>query len=78
MDPERATYRDVILGHYRKEAEAHGKDASSTMRDEIARGREIASLLRVLELLKSRGAPRSSSISCRRRSACGRPAFPSW
>jgi ubiquinone/menaquinone biosynthesis C-methylase UbiE len=62
MDPESATYRDVILGHYRKEAEEHGKDASSTMRDEITRGREIASLLRVLEFLKSRGAPATNVL----------------
>jgi ubiquinone/menaquinone biosynthesis C-methylase UbiE len=57
MDPERATYSDVILEHYRKEAEEHGKDASSTMRDEITRGREIASVLRVLEFLNAGGAP---------------------
>lgn len=55
MDPENASYSDVILGHYRREAEEHGKDASSTMRDAITRGREIASVLRVLELLRSRG-----------------------
>jgi ubiquinone/menaquinone biosynthesis C-methylase UbiE len=56
-DPERATYSEVILEHYRKEAEEHGKDASSTMRDEITRGREIAGVLRVIEHLRSRGAP---------------------
>jgi ubiquinone/menaquinone biosynthesis C-methylase UbiE len=54
---ETASYSDVILEHYRKEAEQHGKDASSTMRDEITRGREIASVLRVLEHLTSQGAP---------------------
>ncbi len=57
MDSESAAYSDVILGHYRKEAEEHGKDASSTMRDEITRGREIASVLRVLAYLEARGAP---------------------
>ena len=57
MSSEHATYSDVILEHYRKEAEEHGKDASSTMRDEITRGREIASTLRVLEFLKAQGAP---------------------
>ena len=49
MNSENAGYSDVILEHYRKEAEEHGKDASSTMRDEITRGREVASVLRVLE-----------------------------
>lgn len=65
-DPESASYSDVILGHYRKEAEEHGKDASSTMRDEITRGREIASVLRVLEHLTARGAPvaRMLDIGC--------------
>lgn len=57
MESENAGYSDVILEHYRKEAEEHGKDASSTMRDEITRGREIAGVLRVLEFLKSPGAP---------------------
>jgi SAM-dependent methyltransferase len=50
-----AAYTDVILEHYRREAEAHGRDASSTMRDEVTRGREIASILRVLEWLRARG-----------------------
>lgn len=56
MDSETAAYSDVILDHYRKEAEEHGKDASSTMRDEITRGREIASVLRALEFLAAGGA----------------------
>src|SRR5262249_32734019 len=62
MDTESAAYSDVILGHYRKEAEEHGKDASSTMRDEITRGREIASIVRVLEFLIARGAPVGSVL----------------
>jgi ubiquinone/menaquinone biosynthesis C-methylase UbiE len=59
-------YSDVILEHYRKEAEEHGKDASSTMRDEITRGREIASVLRALEHLGSQGAPlgRMLDVGC--------------
>lgn len=51
-----ASYSDLILEHYRKEAEHHGKDSSSTMRDEITRGREIAGVLRTLDWLQGKGA----------------------
>ena len=56
MSSDGAGYTDLILEHYRKEAEEHGKDASSTMRDEITRGREVAAVLRVLEYLRAEGA----------------------
>jgi ubiquinone/menaquinone biosynthesis C-methylase UbiE len=49
------SYSDIILEHYRNEVEHHGADASSTMRDEITRGREIAGVHRVLEWLLARG-----------------------
>ena len=48
-------YTSIILEHYRKEAEIHGADASSTMRDEITRGREIAGVLRLIEHLGVHG-----------------------
>ena len=50
---------NTILEHYRKQAEIHGADASSTMADEITRGREIAGVQRIVEWLKQRGAPAS-------------------
>lgn len=53
------SYSKVILEHYRKEAETHGSDASSTMRDEITRGREIAGVQRLMDYLISRGEPTS-------------------
>lgn len=55
-------YSELILEHYRKEAELHGRDASSTMRDEITRGREVAAVLRVFDWLRERGAPMRSVI----------------
>jgi ubiquinone/menaquinone biosynthesis C-methylase UbiE len=60
------TYSEVILEHYRKEAELHGRDASSTMRDEITRGREVAAILRTFDWLTGRGAPtkRVVDIGC--------------
>ena len=54
--PRESQYSDYILAHYRREAEAHGADASSTMRDQTTRGREIASVQRVLEHLSGQGA----------------------
>lgn len=59
-------YSDLILEHYRKEAELHGRDASSTMRDQITRGREVAAVLRTFDWLKTRGAPteRIVDIGC--------------
>ncbi|MBA3511191.1 class I SAM-dependent methyltransferase [Sphingomonas sp.] len=50
----KSSYRDLILEHYRKEAEKHGQDASSTMRDEITRGREVTAVLRVVDWLSAR------------------------
>lgn len=55
-------YSDLILEHYRKEAELHGKDASSTMRDATTRGREVAGVLRVLEWLKAEGHPTQNLV----------------
>lgn len=49
-------HASVILEHYRKEAELHGRDTSSTMRDEITRGREVAAVIRFIEHL-SLGQP---------------------
>jgi SAM-dependent methyltransferase len=59
--PDDASYSKVILEHYRREAELHGRDASSTMRDEVTRGREVAGVLRVLEFLAGR-APLASLL----------------
>ena len=53
---------NTILEHYRKQAELHGADASSTMADEITRGREIAGVQRVLDHLVERGRPASSLL----------------
>lgn len=50
-----SAYSEVILEHYRKEAELHGRDASSTMRDEITRGREVAGITRTVEWLRENG-----------------------
>lgn len=50
-------YNQVILEHYRKQVEQHGADSSSTMLDEITRGREVVGVHRVLEWLTARGAP---------------------
>jgi ubiquinone/menaquinone biosynthesis C-methylase UbiE len=55
-DTGSAKYARVILDHYGKEAREYGKDASSTMRDEITRGSEIAAVLRTLDWLERRGA----------------------
>jgi ubiquinone/menaquinone biosynthesis C-methylase UbiE len=54
--PTNGDYTSIILEHYRKEAEIHGADASSTMRDEITRGREIAAVLRLVEHLRAGGS----------------------
>jgi ubiquinone/menaquinone biosynthesis C-methylase UbiE len=61
-----SSYTNLILEHYRKEAELHGRDASSTMRDEITRGREVAGVLRVLSWLteQGRGPARLLDIGC--------------
>jgi ubiquinone/menaquinone biosynthesis C-methylase UbiE len=61
-----SSYSELILEHYRKEAELHGRDASSTMRDAITRGREVAGILRVFDWLRERGAPtdRVVDIGC--------------
>lgn len=61
-DAQNARYTGVILEHYRKEAEQYGKDASSTMRDEITRGREVAGVVRTLEWLASRGVDVSTIL----------------
>ena len=53
-DPSSA-YSRVILDHYGKEAREYGTDASSTMRDEVTRGSEIAAVLRTLEWLERQG-----------------------
>jgi SAM-dependent methyltransferase len=50
--PSAAPYTRVILDHYGKEAREYGTDASSTMRDEITRGSEIAAVLRSLDWLE--------------------------
>jgi len=52
----RDDYGEVVLEHYRKEAKLYGKDTSSTMLDEITRGREVAGIVRTVEWLASRGA----------------------
>ncbi|MDB4945211.1 MAG: hypothetical protein JWP97_4745 [Labilithrix sp.] len=56
------SYSELILEHYRKEAELHGRDASSTMRDEITRGREVAAVLRAFDWLRERGAPTKNLV----------------
>ncbi|HZQ74396.1 MAG TPA: class I SAM-dependent methyltransferase [Burkholderiales bacterium] len=63
---EKNSYTKVVLEHYRREAERHGKDTSSTMRDEITRGREVAGVIRVLEWLEVRksGVRRALDIGC--------------
>jgi SAM-dependent methyltransferase len=50
-----AAYTRVILDHYGKEAREYGTDASSTMRDEVTRGSEIAAVLRTLDWLERAG-----------------------
>src|SRR5678815_2470023 len=55
MSTDREGYSEVILEHYQKEAREHGKDASSTMRDQVTRGREVASVSRALEFLQAGG-----------------------
>lgn len=50
-----AGYTRTILDHYRQEAELYRDDASSTMRDEITRGREVAGIVRTLEWLQESG-----------------------
>ena len=47
--------KDPILDHYRREAEEHGTEPSSTMRDEITRGRELDAVVRVTARLAGRG-----------------------
>ena len=59
MESSRTT---TILEHYRKQAEIHGADASSTMADEITRGREIAGVQRLIDYLVERGKPASSLL----------------
>lgn len=57
---------NAILRHYRKQAEIHGADASSTMADQITRGREVAGVQRILEHLTQGGHPvsRLLDIGC--------------
>jgi ubiquinone/menaquinone biosynthesis C-methylase UbiE len=50
-----ATYEGVILDHYRKEAEDYQADASSTMRDQITRGREVEAIMSALRHLRESG-----------------------
>jgi ubiquinone/menaquinone biosynthesis C-methylase UbiE len=52
-----ADYEGVILDHYRKEAEVYQADASSTMRDQITRGREVEAIVSALRHLRGSGAP---------------------
>ena len=63
---EGTNYSKVILEHYRAEAAVHGKDTSSTMRDEIIRGREVAAVLRLVDLLTDGGTQRAevADIGC--------------
>jgi ubiquinone/menaquinone biosynthesis C-methylase UbiE len=53
---------DIILEHYRKEAELLGADAASTMRDAVTRGREIASVEGILKHLSNQGHSVSSLL----------------
>jgi ubiquinone/menaquinone biosynthesis C-methylase UbiE len=55
-------YTDVILDHYRQEAETCGVDASSTMRDDTIRAREIAGILRVVARLREQGTPAATLL----------------
>jgi SAM-dependent methyltransferase len=50
-----SAYTSLILKHYREEAELYKGDASSTMRDETTRGREIAGIVRTLDWLGETG-----------------------
>jgi SAM-dependent methyltransferase len=45
---------DPILAHYRREAEEHGTEGSSTMRDEVTRRREVEAILALVEHLATR------------------------
>jgi ubiquinone/menaquinone biosynthesis C-methylase UbiE len=51
-----ADYEGVILDHYRKEAEVYQADASSTMRDQITRGREIEAIMSALRHISGQGS----------------------
>jgi ubiquinone/menaquinone biosynthesis C-methylase UbiE len=46
-------YSNVILSHYRGEVEAHGLEASSTMKDDVTRNREIEAIRASLQLTMS-------------------------
>jgi ubiquinone/menaquinone biosynthesis C-methylase UbiE len=59
------SYSDVILAHYRREAETHGTDATSTMKDGVTRGREIEGVKDVMRVLRERGGTqRVVDIGC--------------
>ena len=66
MNNGQYSYSGLIREHYRKEAELFGKDASSTMRDEITRGREVAEILRALKWLRDSeaGVDRLLDVGC--------------
>ncbi|WP_114952850.1 class I SAM-dependent methyltransferase [Sphingosinicella terrae] len=53
---DKPAYENVILDHYRKEAELFQADASSTMRDQITRGREVDAILSTLAYLEQNGS----------------------
>ncbi len=58
-------YSDIILEHYRREAEAHGVEATSTMKDGITRGREIDGVKSALGHLRTTArARRVVDIGC--------------
>ncbi|MBA3502958.1 MAG: class I SAM-dependent methyltransferase [Myxococcota bacterium] len=48
-----ASYSETILRHYRSEVEGHGLDASSTMRDDVTRNREIEAIRSMLRHVAS-------------------------
>lgn len=55
----------IILDHYKSEAAQFGKDTSSTMRDEITRGREVAGILDAVRwAVTSHQAKRLLEIGC--------------
>ena len=65
-DKHASAYSDHILRHYRSEAELFGSDASSTMRDETTRAREIAAIHRLFDHVRSlnKGAKDVVDIGC--------------
>src|SRR5688572_32843510 len=66
MSDSTADYHALVLEHYRKEAEAQGADASSTMKDAITRGREVESIRALVSHLRASVGPvqRALEIGC--------------